>query len=77
MTKYKGGDGISNGLLLGSFFSSGGASGIVCLSDDTSLACMAKRFAAVIQTIIMVVFMFALVAWAFFHRKQIYKAIRY
>ena len=75
MSKSKVGGGISNGLLLGSFFSSGGASGGVCLSD-TSWACMAKRFAAVIQTIIMVIFMFAFVAWAYFHRKQIYKAIR-
>lgn len=76
MTKSKG-VGISDGVLLGSFFSSGGASGVICLSDDTSFACMAKRFAAVIQTILMVIVMLALVAWAYFHRKQIYKAIRY
>lgn len=76
MSKSKGG-GISNGVLLGSVFSSGGASGVFCPSGDTSLACMAKRFAAVIQTIIMVLIMFALVAWAYFHRKNIYKAIRY
>jgi hypothetical protein len=76
MKKSNRGNGISNGLLLGSIFSSGGASDVVCPSGDTSWACVAKRFAAVIQTIIMVIFMFALLAWAYFHRKQIYKAIR-
>lgn len=75
--KKSNGGGISNGVLLGSFLSSGGASGVICLSDDTSFVCMAKRFAAAIQTILLVIIIFALVAWAYFHRKKIYKAIRY
>jgi hypothetical protein len=76
MTRSKGGN-ISNGLLLGSFMSSGGASGVICLPDDTSTACNVKRAAAVIQSILTMIIIFALVAWAFFHRKKLYKAIRY
>lgn len=75
MAKSKGG-GIGDGLLLGSIFSSGGASGVICLSGDTSWACAAKRFAAVIQTILMVISMIAIIAWAYFHRKKIFKLIR-
>ena len=75
MAKGKGG-GIGDGLLLGSSFSSGGASGVICLSDDTSWACAAKRFAAVLQTIMMVVIMIGIIVWAYFHRKKIFKLIR-
>ena len=77
MARSNSGAGLANGVLLGSSFGSGGASGVICLSDDTSLACTAKRFAAVIQTFFMLIIMTALVAWAYFHQKKIYKAIRY
>jgi hypothetical protein len=71
------GGGISDGLLFAGSYGLGGSSGVICLPGETSIACAMKRTAAVLQSILMFAILIALGAWAYFHRRQIYRAIRY